>query len=131
MMRPDIEELKDYLKKGELDKLCWIQGEEMLADIVTKVKKNQDGLTKLMLNNRLDLVMKEFNVVQYREGELEISGRQLRDKMVPKDKIPVKKKSVKPLEVSDDMYFESHSNNEDSTQTESRGNNDLLSSEKS
>ena len=78
----------------------------MLVEILTKEKKDQEGFSKLLLNNTLDLVSKDFNVVQYIDGEMEISGRQLRSKIVPRNKIPTKKKSPKQLEVAEDMQYE-------------------------
>ena len=45
-----------------------------------------------MLFNKSSLPIKEFNCVTYSNGEFHISGRKLQEKIVPKNKIPRRKK---------------------------------------
>ena len=41
MMRADVADLKQKLEVGEISKYCWVQDEQMLADILTKDKKEK------------------------------------------------------------------------------------------
>ena len=64
----------------------------MIADVLTKEKKEKLGLNDLMTENRMDIVKNEDNCVRYRDGEFEITGRKLRDHLIPRPKIPKRKK---------------------------------------
>ena len=91
-MRSDIADLKQKLELKEVNKYCWMQDERMLADVLTKEKKEKLGLDDLMKENKLDIVKNEDNCVKYTDGEFEITGRKLQDKLVPIPKITKRKK---------------------------------------
>ena len=40
-MRSEIADLKQKLETNEISKYCWIQDEKMIADILTKEKKEK------------------------------------------------------------------------------------------
>ena len=94
MMRADIADLKEKLESRDVDKYCWLQDERMLADILTKERKEKLGLDGLMRDNILDVVQSENNCVAYNNGEFEITGRNLRERLLPNPKLP-KRKTVK------------------------------------
>ena len=91
-MRADILDLKLKLEVCEVDMYCWVQDEKMVADILTKEKKEKYGLDDLLKENKLDVVNNEDNCVKYVNGEVEISGIKWREKVTPKPKIPMRKK---------------------------------------
>ena len=106
-MRADIADLKQRLEFKEVDKYCWIQDERMIADILTKEKKEKIGLDDVMKENVLDIAHSEDNCVTYANGEFDISGRKLREKLLPKPKLP--KRNViktKPVEKEEDKERE-------------------------
>ena len=51
------------------------------------------GLDELMKENKMDHLRFDYNVVSFEDGEFCIRGRQLREKMVPNTKIPIRKKT--------------------------------------
>ena len=53
----------------------------MIADILTKEKKDKYGLDDLMKENVLPILKREDNCVTYSEGEFLIPGRKLREKL--------------------------------------------------
>ena len=73
----------------------------MISDILTKDKKEKFGLDDLMRENKLSLVETEDNCVQFDDGEFSLKGRKLRDKLMPKAKVPVRKKIKRKQEVKD------------------------------
>ena len=76
-MRSDIADLKQKLELKEVNKYCWMQDERMLADVLTKEKKEKLGLDDLMKENKLDIAKNEDTCVKYTDGEFEITGRKL------------------------------------------------------
>ena len=91
MMRADISDLKQKLELGEVHQYCWLQDERMLADILTKEKKEKLGLDDLLKENKLDLIKFQDNAVKYIDGEVKITGRKLQEKLTPKSKIWMRK----------------------------------------
>ena len=92
MMRADIAYLKQKLEEKKVDKYCWIQDKRMIADLLTKEKKEKFGVEDLIRDNRLDVVKNEDNCVEFKNDEFEITGRKLRDKILPAPKVPRRKK---------------------------------------
>ena len=95
MMRSDISDLKQKLEDGEIKRYSWLQDEHMLADILTKEKKVKHGLDDVLKENKLNVLKSEDNCVEYVDGEIEIRGRILREKLTPKNKIPMRKQMRK------------------------------------
>ena len=91
-MRADVADLKQKLEVGEISKYCWVQDEQMLADILTKDKKEKHGLDEVLRDNKLKILKSEDNCVKFVDGEIEINGRKLREKLTPKTTIPFRKK---------------------------------------
>ena len=94
-MRSDISDLKQKLEDGEIKRYSWLQDEHMLADILTKEKKVKHGLDDVLKENKLNVLKSEDNCVEYVDGEIEIRGRILREKLTPKNKIPMRKQMRK------------------------------------
>ena len=88
-MRANVVDLKQKLEVGEISKYCWVQDEQMLADILTKDKKEKHGLDEVLRDNKLKILKSEGNCVKFVDGEIEINGRKLREKLT---KIPFRKK---------------------------------------
>ena len=49
----------NLFQNAEIYKYCWIQDERMIADVLTKEKKEKFGLDDLMKLNRLDVLKNE------------------------------------------------------------------------
>ena len=80
------------LEDGDIKKYAWLQDELMIADALTKSKSDKIGLNDLLEKNRLNCVMTEKYHVAFDDGEFKIVGEMLRRKLLPKPKIPMKKK---------------------------------------
>ena len=63
LLRNDVEYLKQMLEFGEVSSFKWIQDELMLSDILTKDKKQKIGLDDVLEKNKLDVVMKNEDMV--------------------------------------------------------------------
>ena len=100
-MRSDIADLKQKLETNEISKYCWIQDEKMIADILTKEKKEKFGLDDLLRDNKLDVLRSEDNCVTFEGAEFHITGRKLREKLTPKNKTPLRKK-IKAIDKAED-----------------------------
>ena len=89
MMRSDIADLKQKLETREIfSRYCWLQDKNILADILTKERKEKFGLDNLLKENKLSVLKTEDNCVKCEEGEIMITRRNLRDKLTPKKKVP-------------------------------------------
>ena len=106
MLRADIADLKQKLEFGEVNKICWLQDEQMLADILTKECKEKLGLDDLMKENKMDALKSADNCVTYDEGEFSISGRKLREKLIPLPKIPKRKTKKSPTDKKEEEQRE-------------------------
>ena len=106
MLRADIADLKQKLEFGEVNKICWLQDKRMLADILTKERKEKLGLDDLMKENKMDALKSADNCVTYDEGEFSIWGRKLREKLNPLPKIPKKKMKKSPTDKKEEEQRE-------------------------
>ena len=106
-MRAYVADMKQRLENGEVTRYCWVQDEHMISYILTKDKKEKFGLDDLMRDNKLYTVRTEDKSVQYEDGEFSLWGRKLRDKLMPKTKVPTRRKVVKANDLKN-----SHSVNE-------------------
>ena len=67
----------------------------MLADILSKDIKEKQGLDDVLKENKLQVLRTDDNCVEYIDGEIEIRERKRREKLTPKNKIPMRKKMRK------------------------------------
>ena len=81
MMRSCVADLKQKLEWGHVDCYSWVEDEFMLADILTKEKRDKFGLEDLMLENRMRSLRSLKNVVTYSDGEFLIKNRKVKDRM--------------------------------------------------
>ena len=91
-MGSDVEHIKQELEDENLESVCWLQDENMLADILTKDKRDKFGLEELIINNEMKVIENLNNRVMYRDGDYVIEGRKLRDKIVAVSKPPKRRK---------------------------------------
>ena len=89
-MRQHIHNLKKKLQWGEVTSYNWVPTEDQLADILTKDKKYLLSLDQVMQKSRFDSVLSRDNCVRYIAGEMDISGRKLRDAVGPKANTPMR-----------------------------------------
>ena len=92
LLRNDIEFLKQMLEDNDIQSYRWLQDERMLADIFTKEKNTKIGLEDVLERNKLECVVNNEDKVIFSGGEFKILGDMLRRKVIPKAKIPKRKK---------------------------------------
>ena len=95
LMRQHIYTLQQHLENKEIESINWLPDEKMISDILTKEMKSKDGLDSLLQRNRLFPIITRDNSVRYIDGEFDIRGRKLRDKLAPKTNALIKRKMKK------------------------------------
>ena len=88
-MRSDVADLKQKLEDGDVECYCWTQGEEIIADLLTKEMKSKFGFEELLRDNRLRCIMLQDNCVSFEKGEFLMKGRRLKEKLIAKAKKPM------------------------------------------
>ena len=71
-IRQSIAFLKQSLEDGDVDSYAWIEGKEIVADVLTKQGSKRDTLEEIMDKNYFRNAQDENNVVQYVDGEIGI-----------------------------------------------------------
>ena len=58
----------------------WIEGKDMIADVLMKQGSKRDGADKVMVENMFENAMDEKNILKYRDGEIRISNLTVKGK---------------------------------------------------
>ena len=76
MLRNSITDMKDALYEKRVTSYSWLDGEkDMVADVMTKVSKDNQDLSDIVLRNRWRNAFNEDNVVKNKEGEIRMFNR--------------------------------------------------------
>ena len=76
MLRNSITDMKDALYERRITSYSWLDGEkDMVADVMTKVSKDNQDLSDIVLRNRWRNAFNEDNVVKNKEGEIRMFNR--------------------------------------------------------
>ena len=76
MLRNSITDMKDSLYENRVESFSWLDGEtDMVADVMTKVSKDSQDLSDIVLKNRWRNVFNEDNVVKNKDGEIRMFNR--------------------------------------------------------
>ena len=76
LLRNSITDMKDSLYENRVTSYSWLDGEkDMVADMMTKVSKDNKDLSDIVLNNRWRNVFNEDNVVKNKDGEIRMFNR--------------------------------------------------------
>ena len=81
VLRQSVAYLKQSLEDGEVTDYSWIQGEEIVADILTKQGSRHAVLDEILVRNEFKHARTEDNKVTYEGDEFKI-----RNKVTKKDK---------------------------------------------
>ena len=71
-LRQSIMYLKQSLENGDVLGYSWIQGEEIVADVLTKRGSRREALNEIVMKNRFRHVQTRDNWVYYENGEFKI-----------------------------------------------------------
>ena len=76
MLRNSITDMKDALYEKRITSYSWLDGEkDMVADMMTKVSKDSQDLSDIVLKNKWRNVFNEDNVVKNKDGEIRMFNR--------------------------------------------------------
>merc|ERR1712002_752807 len=73
-LRKSIAYLKEQLKLGKVESYSWIEGKEIIADILTKTGSKRAELNKIMIEGYFKHALDKYNYVKFHEGEIKIEG---------------------------------------------------------
>ena len=64
--------LKQSLERGDILGYSWIQGEEIVADVLTKQGSRREALQEIVMENKFRHAQTRDNWVYYENGEFKI-----------------------------------------------------------
>ena len=73
-LRTAISYLKEHLKFGSVESYGWIQGKDIIVDILTKTGSKRTELDEIMMEGYFRHALDEKNCVMFRDGEVKIEG---------------------------------------------------------
>ena len=73
-LRKSIAYLKEHLKLGSVESYGWIEGKDIIADILTKTGSKRSELDEIMMEGYFKHVQDEKNCVKFKDGEVKIKG---------------------------------------------------------
>ena len=71
-LRQSVMFLKQSLERGDILGYSWIQGEEIVADVLTKQGSRREALQEIVMENKFRHVQTRDNRVYYENGEFKI-----------------------------------------------------------
>ena len=73
-LRKVVAYLKEFLKLGSGEKYVWIEGKEIIVDVLTKTGSKRIEIDEIMLEAYFKNALEERNCIKYRDGEIKIEG---------------------------------------------------------
>ena len=73
-LRKSIAYLKEHLKLGSVESYGWIEGKDIIADILTKTGSKRSELDEIMVEGYFKHAQDEKNCVKFKDGEVKIEG---------------------------------------------------------
>ena len=73
-LRQSVVSLKQTLEDGDVESFSWIEGKDIVADILTKQGSKREALDEVMKGNIIENALDDNNLVNYRNGEILISN---------------------------------------------------------
>lgn len=74
IMRNTVAALKEYLSNDEISSYSWLSTEMMVADMLTKEKRNDKVWSSILIDGKLDSVKNKNNIVFYDGQEFKIEN---------------------------------------------------------
>ena len=71
-LRKSIAYLKEQLKLGKVESYSWIEGNHIIADILTKTGSKREELNEIMKEGYFKHALNKHNYVKIHEGEIKI-----------------------------------------------------------
>ena len=72
LLRNCVTDMKDRLYDGKIKSYSWLDGRDMVADVLTKEAKPHDDLKDITIGNRFRNAFAEDNIVKCVEGEIKL-----------------------------------------------------------
>ena len=72
LRRNCITDMKDVLYSGIINSYSWLDGRDMVADVLTKEAKPNDDLKDITIGNKFRNAFAEDNMVKCVEGEIKL-----------------------------------------------------------
>ena len=73
-LRKAIACFKEHLKLGIIESYGWIQGKDIIANILTKTQSKRTELEEIMVEGYFRHALDEKKCVKFKKGELKIEG---------------------------------------------------------
>ena len=73
-LRKAVAYLKEHLKLGSVESYGWIQGKDIIADILTKTGSKRTELDKIVVEGYFRHAQNKKNCVKFKDGEVKIEG---------------------------------------------------------
>ena len=73
-LRKSVAYLKEHLKLGSVESYGWIEGKDIIADILTKTGSKRTELDEIMVEGYFKHAQDEKNCVKFKDGEVKIEG---------------------------------------------------------
>ena len=73
-LRQSVAYLKQCLKDKNVDLYAWIEGKEIVADVLTKQGSRSDEIKEIIIGNYFRNTLDEKNCVRYRKGDIKIKN---------------------------------------------------------
>ena len=73
-LRKAIAYLKEHLKLGSVESYGWIQGKDIIADILTKTGSKRTELDEIMVEGYFRHAQDEKNYIKFKDREVQIEG---------------------------------------------------------
>merc|ERR1712240_404550 len=73
-LRKSIAYLKEHLKLGSVESYGWIEGKDIIADILTKIGSKRSELDEIMVEEYFKHAQDEKNCVKFQDREIKIEG---------------------------------------------------------
>ena len=77
-LRQSVVYLKQCLEDKNVDLYAWIEGKEIVADVLTKQGSRRDEIEEIMIVNYFRNTLDENNFVKYRKGGIKIENLTMR-----------------------------------------------------
>ena len=72
LLRNCVTDMKDRLYDGKIKSYSWLDGRDMVADVLTKEAKPHDDLKDITIGNRFRNAFAEDNIIKCVEGEIKL-----------------------------------------------------------
>jgi hypothetical protein len=73
-LRQSVAFLKQTLEEGEISQFSWIEGTEIVADVLTKQGSRRESLDEIVKRNRFRHAQSKDNQVVFEDSEIQVKN---------------------------------------------------------